>query len=386
MSKWKLIKLSDIFDLQMGKTPSRNCKDYWDNGKYKWVSIADIGKTDKYIYETKEKITEKAILESGIKLVPKGTIIMSFKLSLGKTCVTGEDIYTNEAIMAFLDKSKYKFSRDYIYHLFSNYNWKQNTNKAVKGITLNKATLSKLKIPLPPLEVQHKIASILDTVSEVLKLRKQQLNELDLLVKSKFVEMFGDPVENPYNWEKTTLKDVATEQLSYGSGASAIDYDGKYRYIRITDIKKDGSLGDDIKSASEIDEKYILNDGDILFARSGASVGKTFYYSNKFGSCIYAGYLIRFIPNKNKVLPEYIFNYTKTEYYLSFINNAQRIVAQPNINAQQYGNLIISIPPIDLQNKFATFVQHVDELKSEVQKSINETQTLFDSLMQRYFE
>ena len=118
MDKWKAVKLSDMFTLQMGKTPSRDNSAYW-NGTHKWVSIADLGKAANYITDTKECITDMAVSETGIKATPKDTVVMSFKLSIGKTAVTAEEIYTNEAIMSFIDKGIYDFDIDYIYHLFS---------------------------------------------------------------------------------------------------------------------------------------------------------------------------------------------------------------------------------------------------------------------------
>ena len=95
------VKLSEVFELQIGKTPSRNNISYW-NGNNKWISIADLSNANKYIYETKECITEAAVSDIGIKLVPKETIVMSFKLSIGKVAITQEDMYTNEAIIEFI--------------------------------------------------------------------------------------------------------------------------------------------------------------------------------------------------------------------------------------------------------------------------------------------
>lgn len=175
--------------------------------------------------------------------------------------------------------------------------------------------------------------------------------------------MFGDPAKNDKGWKQTTLKEVAKGKLSYGSGASAVEYDGETRYIRITDITDNGELSEDRKSPSVVDEKYFLHDGDILFARSGATVGKTFLYRSTDGRGIYAGYLIRIIPNQDMVLPQYVFNYTKTDYYASFVRDCQRAVAQPNINAQEYGNLMICVPPIELQEQFTRFVEQTDKSK-----------------------
>ena len=155
------VKLSQAFDLQMGKTPSRNIAEYW-GGDHKWVSIADIGNAGKYISETKECITDEGVSGSGIKVVPKGTVIMSFKLSIGKTAITSEDMYTNEAIMAFIDKGIYPVDPNYLYHLCYGTDWTAGTNKAVMGLTLNKATLSEKMINLPSVEEQKDIAEKLD--------------------------------------------------------------------------------------------------------------------------------------------------------------------------------------------------------------------------------
>ena len=186
MSKLQTIKLSDMFTLQMGKTPSRDNPAYW-NGTHKWVSIADLGKATKFIVDTKECITDLAVSETGIRASPKDTVVMSFKLSIGKTAVTAEEIYTNEAIMSFVDKGIYDFDIDYIYHLFSGKDWSEGTNKAVMGVTLNKATLSQISIPLPPIEEQRKIAHNLEKVTYLIEVCNTILEKLDLLVKSRSV-------------------------------------------------------------------------------------------------------------------------------------------------------------------------------------------------------
>ncbi len=141
-----MARLGDIFNLQMGKTPARANAEYWVDGENDWISIADLSNYDKYVGTTKERITDLAVQESGIKLVPSDTVIMSFKLSLGKTAITKEPVYTNEAIMAFLPTGKYDVCADYFYHLFSGRDWSNGTNRAVMGATLNKATLSNLEI------------------------------------------------------------------------------------------------------------------------------------------------------------------------------------------------------------------------------------------------
>ena len=197
--------------------------------------------------------------------------------------------------------------------------------------------------------------------------------------------MFGDPVLNDMGWERCRLKDISVEKLAYGSGASAIEFSG-LRYIRITDIDTCGNLKPEKKSPSQFDEKYLLNTGDILFARSGATVGKTFLYSKKkHGPALYAGYLIRLIPNHSLVNPIFVYHFTKTKYYNDFIAKVQNAVAQPNINAKQYSELDFILPPLSLQNEFADFVAQVDKSQLAIQKSLEELETLKKSLMQEHF-
>ena len=253
------------------------------------------------------------------------------------------------------------------------------------GYSRHYKLLKEISVPVPPIADQQRIVAELDCLNEMIAVKQEQLKEFDKLAQSIFYDMFGDPSHNEKQWELKSLKDISNEKLSYGSGASAISYDGQTRYIRITDINDKGELNDDIVSPSVYDEKYLLNDGDILFARSGATVGKTYCHNSKNGQCIYAGYLIRLVPNKELVLPSYVFSYTKTPYYRSFVEAAQRAVAQPNINAKQYGDLLICIPPLSLQQQFAEKISAIEAQKELVKQSIAETQSLFNSRIDFYF-
>ena len=179
----------------MGKTPARDTPEFW-HGNHAWVSISDMHAEKKYIRHTREGITDEAITATGIKLIPKNTLLMSFKLSIGKTAITAKDLYTNEAIMAFIDKKQHEVDIDFMYHLFRALDWTIGSNKAVKGITLNKATLSDKAIELPTISKQRNTAKLFDCLDEVKRIINVLLVRYDTLVKSRFVEMFGDPITN----------------------------------------------------------------------------------------------------------------------------------------------------------------------------------------------
>ena len=348
MDKWNMVKLSDVFTLQMGKTPSRNNPDYW-NGNHKWLSIADFGMNGKYINKTKECITDAAVAESGIKATPHNTVVMSFKLSIGKTAITVKDIFTNEAIMSFIDKGTYPIDVNYIYHLFSGKDWSKGTNKAVMGTTLNKATLSQTTIPLPPIESQYQIADNLEKVSKLIDICNTILNKLDILVKSRFVEMFGN-----------------------------LTYDG---YLDLADLKRI-----DIPD-SEI-EKCIVRKGDVLFNRTNSIelVGKTCVF-DKDEDMIIAGYIIR-VRLKPVMLPLIMSYFMNTDALKKKLRSmAKGAVNQANINAQELKAIKIYLPPTDLQQQFADFVAQTDKSKYCLvgEQILGKAEMLIELLNQEYF-
>lgn len=332
---------------------------------------------------------EDFIKENKRTNISANDLLMTIVGTIGRVAIVPDNltgICVQRSVAVLKTKQGIIVSRFLMYKLqnMCPYLEQESIGVAQKGIYLKK--IANLLIDVPPLDEQRHIAAVLDKVSDLIALRKKQLAKLDELVKARFVEMFGDPVLNPNKLPKKRIKDVAFGKLTYGSGASAIEFDGQYRYVRITDIMECGELNNDKKSPNYFEEKYILNDGDILFARSGATVGKTFLYKRyKYGKCIFAGYLIRLIPNQKIILPEYLFYFTKTEYYNSFITRKQKTVAQPNINAQEYGDLVITVPSLNLQQQFVDFVRQVDKQRHIIQQSFEKLEILKKSLMQEYF-
>ena len=229
--------LSELFTLQMGKTPSRDNSSYWKKSENNWISIADLTNSGKYISNTKETLSDSAVAESGIKKIPANTVIMSFKLSLGKVAITEKEMYSNEAIMAFIDKGVEKISPEYLYYLLRAKDWSKGTNKAVMGATLNKATLSTIKIQLHEYDNQLEIVNMLNRVSSSIDFRKQQLTKLDELIKARFVEMFGDPKLNPYRFPCNSLSTYITFLTSGSRGWSQYFTDSGEYFITIKNVK-----------------------------------------------------------------------------------------------------------------------------------------------------
>ena len=173
-------------------------------------------------------------------------------------------------------------------------------------------------------------------------------------VQSQFIEMFGGVEKKPF-------VDVCINKGEYGSNSPADDYDGKIRYVRITDITEEGNLNSVVVSPRKVEEKYMLLRDDLLFARTGNTVGKT--YLHKSGKMIFAGYLIRYRLNKKLMLPQFAFAYTHTNQYYDWVEKIKKVGAQPNISAAQYDSMPIPIPSMAKQVEFMSIAKQADKSK-----------------------
>lgn len=366
-------KLKDIFDLQMGKTPSRNNSEYWNTEDYKWISIADLGKTGKYISETKEYLSESAVTDSGIKVIPANTVVMSFKLSIGKTAITAEDMYSNEAIMAFHDRHVVDILPEYIYYMFKYKNWDEGSNKAVMGKTLNKATLSEVEIDICSMEEQREIVNVLDKMMTVLEGRGAELALLDDLIKARFVELFGDPMTNPHNIPKVILGSVLTVEPQNGLYKPQSDYvsDGTGVPILRIDSFYDGkvtglsSLKRLICSETEL-KRYLLYENDIVINRVNSIeyLGKCGLIQDLVENTVFESNMMRLHIDENKFHPVYITKLLCSEFiYQQILRRAKKAVNQASINQKDVESFVVYMPPIDQQNQFATFVEQTNKSK-----------------------
>ena len=381
-------RLDELFDLQMGKTPSRNNSEYWDSEDHKWISIADLSKCGKYIYETKEYLSDKAVAESGISQIPANTVIMSFKLSIGKTAITPEPMYSNEAIMSFRDKKAIPLLPDYIFYLFSGRDWESGTNKAVMGKTLNKATLSQIKIRVHSLPEQQEIVHVLDKTTAIIDARQQELQKLDELVKARFVEMFGDAVHNDKGWETDTVESLCEE--IYGGGTPSKSHpeyyeDGNIPWVSSKDMKADVISDSQIKiNQLGIDNstaKMVPVNSVIMVIRSGILKHTLPVAVNAVPVTVNQDLKV-FIPSK-RILTRFLA--VQFKMHEKDILAGVRAVTADNIEFNSLKLREMIVPPIELQQEYIAFLEQLDKSKVVAQKALEEVQLLFDSLMQKYF-
>lgn len=260
----------------------------------------------------------------------------------------------------------------------------------VNGATrqkLTQADMRKMEIPLRSMSEQKRITAVINKVSDLISLRKQQLAKLDELVKARFVELFGDPVANPHGFDKVALSELADIKIGpFGSLLHKEDYiEGGHALLNPSHII-DGKVAPDYKltvSAQKYEElsAYHLKAGDVVMGRRG-EMGRCAVVPSDGYLCGTGSLMIR---TKGEVTADYIQKIISFPSFKKTIEDMAVGQTMPNLNVPIVSNFQIIKPPIEVQKSYYTFVEQVDKSKVVVQKALDEAQLLFDSLMQKYF-
>jgi type I restriction enzyme S subunit len=266
----------------------------------------------------------------------------------------------------------------------------QNRTLATGVPHINLSILRRMPVPLLPLAEQRRIAKILDAAYELRAKRGRALEELDALVQSVFVDMFGDPVTNPKRWTIGVIGDLL-ESVTYGTSKKANPERGAYPILRMNNITYRGAW--DFSELKYIDlskkeaTKHLVHKGQLLFNRTNSKelVGKTAVY-RRDEPMAYAGYLVRGIANSD-ANPEFIGAFMNTPAMKKFLQNkCKSIIGMANINAKEFAAIPIAKPPVELQHRFATIVTTVEKQKAAQQRHLDELDALFGSLQSRAFK
>ena len=282
---WETVKLGEIANISIGKPPPRGDKRYWDKDKDTknvWLSIADMNSVvDGFVSESKEYISDAGA--ALFKPVPAHTLIMSFKLSIGKLAFTACELRTNEAIAALEIKNENQITKEYLRHFLSSRNWDKiaGDDEKVKGKTLNKAKLKELEIILPPLAEQHRIVAKLDAafaeIDNIATITEKKLKEARKLYASGITEIYFSDKSVPVVPLSTISKIKGGKRLPKGKKLQIEPT--SYPYIRVSDFTNFGTI--DEKSVQYITEeirgeisRYTISSEDVYVSIAG-TIGKT---------------------------------------------------------------------------------------------------------------
>lgn len=324
----------------------------------------------------------------------KGDILISASGSIGRTVeFTGKDEYFQDSNIVWL-KHGNEIDNSFLKVLYGVVEW------SCEGSTIKRLyndNFLKTEFMLPQIDEQKKIGVYFSNLDHLITLHQRKYERLVNVKRSMLVKMFpqnGSKVPEirfkgfTDDWEQRKLGNIASS-FEYGLNAAAKEYDGENKYIRITDIDDNTHefLTDNLTSP-DIDltgaDNYKLTEGDILFARTGASVGKSYIYRNSDGLVYYAGFLIR-ARIKEEYDAEFVFQNTLTDRYNKYIAVTSQRSGQPGVNAQEYAEFEIEVPKKEEQTKIGTYFRNIDHLITLHQRKIKKLQDAKKAFLTKMF-
>lgn len=388
MVEMEKYKLGDICEIVSGSTPKTNIDEYWE-GTIKWITPAELNDDTYIITDSVRKITELAVKKTGLKSFPEGTVILSSRAPIGKVAIAGCEMYCNQGFKNLICSKK--INNKYLYWFL-----KGNTvflNSLGRGATfkeLSKSIVSNIEINLPDIVYQKKAVETLEKVSEIIALRKRELSSLDDLIKARFVEMFGNPATPGDKFKTCKLGEVADVKSSHRVFTTEFVAEGVpfYRGTEIGVLASGQQPEDSYRISMEHYRKIASDDskpmrGDLLLpsiCNKGqvwmVDTDEPFYYKDGRVLCI--------SPKRSVFDSRYLQFYMKlrTEAEYPKLGSGSTFA---EFKIFQLKELEVDIPPMNSQKSFDLFADQVDKSKVAIQKALDKTQMLFDSLMQEYF-
>lgn len=381
---WEYKKLGEVCTIKAGYTPKKN--ELSDNGAYPYYKVADMNTLGNDVYLG---ITSSYKIDAN-KLFPKGAIVFpknGAAVSTNKKRILKYDsiVDLNTGVAIFPKSINEKFA----YYWFIDTDFK----KYVRGGALPTLDIKSLKDkPFPSMDksIQLAIVSELDKINELIRLKKEQLKDFDNLAQSLFYEMFGDPVENEKGWEVKKLGEIG--DFKNGLNFSKDENGHSIKFLGVSDFQNKKSIASDqlayISLSERVQEDYLLKTGDIVFVRSNGKkelIGRS-VKMHITEPTTYSGFCIRCRITEEKVDKDYIAILLKTPIIRQFMTNSGRGCNISNLNQKVLNSIPTILPPLPLQRLFAQRIEQIEREKSEVQKSIQDLETLLASRMQYWFE
>lgn len=373
-----MMKLGDIIQITSGGTPNKHNLEYYENGSIPWVKTGDL--KNKYILEDVECITQFGLEKSSAKLFPAQTVLVAmYGATIGACSILPYEASTNQACAAFLPSDK--VTSDYLYYFLCSKKEKF-IQDGVGGAQPNISTgyLKNVRINLISIDEQKEITINLDKVTHTIDLCNQIIEKLDLFVKARFVEMFGEPILNPKGFPVYRMNEVVEFQGGSQPDKKFFEYEpteDNIRLIQIRDYKTDKYITYIPKALA----KRFCNSDDIMIGRYGPPIFQ-----------ILQGIEGAFNVALMKATPlmgnkEFIRYFLKQDCLLHYLEGmSKRTAGQDGIQMDKLKAYPFPMPPLELQQKFADFVEQIDKSKSAVKQVLEKAETLKKALMQEYFE
>jgi type I restriction enzyme S subunit len=387
--KWEIKKLGEVCEIELGKTPYRGDRSLWDLEKQTqnvWLSIADLLNTDsKFVYDSKEYVTDKAI--RGLKVVQKGTLLVSFKLTLGRLAFAGRDLFTNEAIAALSIKDEHILDKYFLYQVLSFFDWHKAAegDVKVKGKTLNKAKLKEIPIPLPPLSEQKRIVAILDQAFDAIEKAKENTEQNLKNAKEIFESYLQGVFENKGDgWEEKTLGEIGSPKMCKRIFKEQTKTEGDIPFYKIGTFGKEPDAFISKEIYDEFRLKYSFpKEGDVLISASG-TIGRCVKYNGE-PAYFQDSNIVWIDNNEEQVLNDFLF-----EFYGACNWGSTKGATISRLYNDNLKNIKIVFPKSLKEQQ--SIVRQLDALRAETQKleviytqKLSDLEELKKSLLQKAF-
>ena len=357
------VRLGDVCTVVSGSTPKTNNPEYW-NGDINWITPAELADDSYIINESARKITEEGVRKTGLKSFPAGTVILSSRAPIGKVAIAGTEMYCNQGFKNLICSEK--INSDYLYwFLKSNTTYLNSLGRGATFKEISKSIVENIRIPLPSLSEQEECALSLKKIRDIQSLKKSQLEQLDNLIKSRFVEMFGSIYDTNVKWETDLLKNLLT--IERGGSPRPIDQyitqdENGVNWIKIGDTRDNSIYIDTCKEKIKpegMKKSRYVSKGDLLLSNS-MSFGRP--YILNIDGCIHDGWLV--LKDEKNIFDKIFLCYLlgSNETYNMFKAMAEGGVVS-NLNKELVGKLRVTIPNRLLQDEFSHFVEQVDKSK-----------------------
>lgn len=393
---WPITTIGEVCKIISGATPRTNKQEYWD-GDIPWVTPKDLsGLAQKCLDDTSRKITTAGLKSCSAQMLPAQSVLFSSRAPIGLVAINEIPVCTNQGFKSMVPREGIILS-DYIYRWLK---FRRNDiARSGRGATfkeLSKKLVEEIQIPLPPLSEQKRIAKILDAADALRTKRREALEQLDSLLKSTFLEMFGDPVRNPKGWDVVSLGKLVVTKPNNGVFRKNHEYSENRSLglpvVWVEELFKDNTIDVSesrrlVATENEI-TKYGLQYGDILFCRSSLKLDGIAYnnvYLGRSGKALFECHLIRISPNVDIVNPMFLNLQLRLESMRAVLKLKSKTATMTTIDQKALSSVCVLLPPLDLQHRFAKIVESIENQKARYRAQLSELDTLFASLQQRAF-
>jgi len=380
--EWKEVELGEVCQILSGSTPSTIKEEYW-NGDINWITPAEISNSHNWYYSnTIKKISKKGLESSSINLFPKGTVMLTSRAPIGKVAIAGTEMCSNQGFKNFICDKKI-LDPEYLYYwLRMNVEYLNSLGRGATFKEISKSIVSKIKIPLPPISTQKAIVSILEK-AESLKKKREEADKLTKeYLQSVFYEMFYNK-KFPYQKINNIILEIKNRNSKKENSEE------EFEYIDISSIdnslKRISSTSKILWKNSPSRAKQEVKNKDIIISTVRPNLNAVAIIPNELNGQICSTGFCVLRANTEKVIPEYLFMNSIGKIFINSMSKIAKGASYPAISNKDILNFEIPLPPINLQQKFASIVEQVEKLKEKQKESKEEIGLMFDSLMQKAF-